>query len=107
MAEFVEVFKATKRMCKHSNCAVCPLSENGFECMAERWSEMEPDKFERIVMDWAKEHPEPVYPTWLEWMVSEGIMELSQIGIGKTLPKADKPIPADIAEKLGLEPKDE
>ena len=111
MAEFVEVFRAAKRMCKRYDCAMCPLSENGFECMIKPGDEIEPDEVERIVMDWAKEYPEPQYPTWEEWLVKNGILHYNYVGgTGKyiyTMEDAGRAqIPADIAEKLGIEPKE-
>ena len=76
---------------------------------------------EEIVMSWAAEHPEPVYPTWLEWLEKMGIMadihdrlnnykQVMEV-CGKPLysiptTKVFCPIPADIAKKLGIEPKE-
>ena len=73
---------------------------------------------ERIVMDWAAENPEPRYPTWKEWQdtnfpnndalmrpcifESEEYFECKlEIDCEKCM---NKPIPADIAEKLGIKP---
>lgn len=61
---------------------------------------------ENIIAAWAAEHPEPVYETWLEF--------IKRFETGR--PKSDKDfiywmgttsIPADIAQKLALEPKEE
>ena len=55
-------------------------------------------ELERLVMEWAAEHPEPVYPTWAEYLMHV-YQDVSYARIlGET-------IPADIAEKLGIEPK--
>ena len=73
MAEFVEVMKQVNRMCRTylgDQCRECPLnrcdncemdiySENYFTAQAAQ-------KLESIATDWAKEHPEPVYPSWAE-----------------------------------------
>ena len=56
---------------------------------------------ERKVMSWAAEHPEPVYPTWREWLSEQGVLSA-----GGLWEKAFEPIPADIAEKLGIQPKE-
>jgi hypothetical protein len=74
---------------------------------------------EEIVMSWAAEHPEPVYPTWLEWLKSMGVipylMGLVTVrdvdgtfddGHVNITENALKEIPADIAQKLGLQPKE-
>ena len=45
-------------------------------------------------MEWAEAHPEPEYPTWVEWFNSMGGVDCGE------------PIPADIAEKLGIKPKE-
>ena len=53
-----------------------------------------PEEFEHRVMEWAEAHPEPVYPTWgawIKWQMGYDIKDR---------------IPADIAEKLGIEPKE-
>lgn len=46
------------------------------------------------------EAKEPIYPTWQEWLTQEGILSA-----GGLWEKAFRPIPADIAEKLGMKPK--
>jgi hypothetical protein len=71
------------------------------------------------VMLWASEHPEPVYPTWIEWLKKFGIISFepdfhSLLSAYPTRTNSvkvyineegGKPIPADIAQKLGLQPK--
>lgn len=51
MAEFKEVMKQKKRMCEYceENCNSCDGSIFV--------SNSDPDRFEKFVMDWAKEHP--------------------------------------------------
>ena len=74
---------------------------------------------EKNVMQWAAEHPEPVYPTWLEWLKSMGVIPyLMGLVIVRDVDgtfddghvniteNALKEIPADIAQKLGLQPKE-
>jgi hypothetical protein len=85
------------------------------------------DAIEREVMAWAAENPEPEFPTWGEWLESEGICfsrltNYEHIGSfsipqvfeyqidGKTAfmcgDKVNTPIPADMAQKLGIKPKE-
>lgn len=33
-----------------------------------------------MVTAWAAEHPEPVYPTWGEWLEAQGILKTRQLG---------------------------
>jgi hypothetical protein len=69
-------------------------------------------QIEKRVMKWAAEHPEPVYPTWGEWLydmhvVSVQARQTPLPNLYYTIESAMlKPIPADIAEKLGIEPKE-
>ena len=101
MAEFQEVMKQRNRMCKKywtaRSCHGCPIAEEkqAYEgcCLIDLY----PKRYEELVLQWAADHPEPVYPTWIEWFNSLGIMAI----------KADERIPADIAERLGLQPKEE
>ena len=83
MAEFSKVVKDWRRMCDfvsaknydmHCSCIGCPVYElseecNGCDAIFTKWAEtLDWGKFEKIVEQWAEEHPEPVYPTWLEWL---------------------------------------
>lgn len=68
--EFQEVVRQFKRMCGticHADCPMKPLRHD-YGCM-NVWYHR-PSMFESIVSQWAAEHPEPVYPTWKEWMES-------------------------------------
>ena len=110
MAEFRDVMKEFKRMCQRDtrDTQDCPMfcgpSCNIGHC---RWIAFErPDEFERVVMDWAKRHPEPVYPTWKEYfakLYGGGLFGEPLVAIGKL---CEESIPADIARRLGVEPKE-
>lgn len=75
---------------------------------------------ECIIMAWAAEHPEPRYPTWNEWQDSTFPNRSRDVSpcefddasrFNCALMKCDEcmnePIPADIAEKLGIKPIEE
>ena len=69
------------------------------------------EEIEKAITDWAAENPEPVYPTWLEWLETMGLVFYKPITETESratifAPEAIKPIPADIAQKLGIEPKE-
>lgn len=119
MAEFKDVIKQQKRMCDAmENCGRCPLIDADcacrFSCMIEgNFDSAETEMIGHIIMGWAAKHPEPRYPSWSEtWRrlfpdarytpcpESEfGIKMKCKGGCKECL---DKPIPADIAEKLGI-----
>lgn len=54
-----------------------------------------------------KEQPvDAVYPTWDEWLETVGVVSVNpDKGFILMKPEVNNPIPADIAEKLGLQPK--
>ncbi len=62
---------------------------------------------EEKVDAWAAENPEPLYPTWLDYLHTVGLVTKTEncTPYGFDFTKVMKPIPADIAEKLGLKPK--
>jgi hypothetical protein len=64
--------------------------------------EDEAKTIEGFVMAWAANHPEPVYPTWVEWLRQMGVVPSEQKCFHSWL--LDQ-IPAEVAQKLGLEPK--
>lgn len=123
MAEFTEVMRQAKRMCSvHGGiCSYrcCPLA-NGETCRLNVELDGEDyNELERIIMDWAAKHPEPVYPSWaegwrrlfpdskfapcpdcfgLKYRVDECVS-----GLTCTACKA-RPMPAEVAEKLGIKP---
>lgn len=99
MPEFQDTMKQWRRICKaHEHCISCPLRG----CSPDPYlrTDAEIATLEGTIMRWAEEHPEenpePVYPTLAEWLRSIGLAHHRMID----------PIPADIAEKLGLEPKE-
>lgn len=71
MAQFVKVMKQARRIClEHpGDCDGCPLhDDDGLVCrfsLGEKY--LYDDTTERIVLKWAKEHPEPVYPSWYQF----------------------------------------
>lgn len=119
MAKFTKVIHEWARMCKmYSNTGdsmKCPMATNPIcGCMLDNngvsnreISRTEAFKVEVDIMSWAAEHPEPVYPTWYAWLKDMGLTfhdaESSWIGFTERI---HHPIPADIAQKLGLKPKE-
>ena len=120
MTDFVQTMKDWRRMCKHysdegvkrrTSCAdMCPLGHNA-ACGGVMEDALDSDikDLAEEVAKWAAEHPEPVYPTWWEYLCMIGIIP-DTLG-DKTLGEVTLErlmhinIPQDVAEKLGLEPK--
>lgn len=59
MAEFREVMKQLKRMCEKSGCQECAINwrNNEYEISCDEFVLKHTDEAEKIIMDWAKEHP--------------------------------------------------
>lgn len=120
MAEYQEVMKQKQRMCRlYTYCSKgCPLNDIDF-CGKNSGEKIQADfaEVERRVMEWAAEHSEPVYPTWAEYLKTHGFpggisipLDCELRGcppIERFVWLAENHIPADIAEKLGVEPKEE
>ena len=119
MAEhsFQEVMRQFDRMCKaNAGCSGCPLHKrDGVSdgCSIGAFVN-DSGRIEREIMSWAAEHPEPVYPTWYEFLKTNAWEWMRENC--RDWPRDDKTwhrfinearIPADIAEKLGIEPKEE
>ena len=102
MAEFSEVIKQFKRLCMSINPVTCNRGECPMGCknigQCRKLAFERPFYFEKRVMDWAAENPEPQYPTWYEYLTDMYPVAWNMI--------KDKPIPADIAQKLGIEPEE-
>lgn len=133
MAEFTEIVKQAHRMCEtygpHDNdcTTLCPLGEahrpDGMKlCEYIGFTDLESAKeIEKRVLAWAAEHPEPVYPSWYEYQQqtfpghSRWICPMafgvacsckSVTSVQACTKCRNNPIPAEIAEKLGLRPKE-
>ena len=123
---FTDVMRQWRRMCKAfsetPDCEGCPIedmTEHGCDGIySDEFADVvDWNEFARRVMQWAEENPEPVYPTWLEWLTEIGVFEQILSGdyryyvCGKPLcaiPTENifKPMPQEYAEKLGLKPKE-
>lgn len=116
MAEYSEVIKQFKRMCwyyssdkRQKNCPICTSYPNCNIGQCRKIAFEQPECFNDVVMAWAAEHPEPVYPTWYEWLTSIGaVTRKVKPDVASTLIETGllDPIPADMAEKLGVKPKE-
>lgn len=113
MADFVQTMKDWKRMCNameklrpDDSCCGCRLEGYGCPAIYEDDSHVDYADVEKNVTAWAAEHPEPKYPTWgeyLEKVIPHGTRETA---LTFAIYAMNQPIPADIAQKLGIEPKE-
>ena len=113
MADFVQTMKDWRRMCMameklhpDDSCYGCPLE--GYGCPAiyeEDSSHVDYADVEKNVTAWAAEHPEPVYPRWIDWLADVGLIINTADHYAFNFTAAVDQIPADIAQKLGIEPK--
>lgn len=122
MAEFTEVMRWFEKMHERNrllpDCGDCALG-NGPISKCRKMLQEHPKECERVIEQYAAEHAEPRYPTWREWQQMN-----FPYAAGDVYPcafisaidancndyvKCDKcrnqPIPAEIAEKLGIKPK--
>ena len=115
MADYSDVIKHFKRMCRYYNNRAtqndCPLYCKGHGCNIShcRMLAFDDKKFQNVVMTWAEAHKEPVYPTWLEYIMDTQHDCVKAYNDGNdALWKWmwTTPIPADMAEKLGVKPKE-
>ena len=116
--EICDFLKSWKRMCKAmtemNGCEDCQIVRNthSARCGDMPCEMNDVESIVREVEKWAAEHPEPAYPTWEEWLREMDVVEsvqsyLSNQKILTILTNNVKnPIPADIAQKLGIEPKE-
>lgn len=99
MAEFQKVMREWKRMCKSRGNI--PDDFVGAES-ALLFAFDRPEEIERLVMEWAAEHPDPVYPTWTEYFRMIGVFPSWS---GHEILDATH-IPAETAKKLCVAPKE-
>ena len=119
MAEFTEVIRQQRRMCKaYARCEGCPVRwiVNPNKCVCYDLAFENPAMFEERVMKWAEEHPESVYPTWEEWnraISPKAARPICMLNFAGKEACHDwdwcceclkQRIPADIAAKLGIKP---
>ena len=123
MADFVQTMKDWRRMCKtfttdddESCCEGCPImaleiAEHGCDAIFSEWADKADwEEVEDVIETWAAEHP-VVYPTWAEWLVDSGVFPqkmstIPSIAFNTIRDSLSVEIPADIAQKLGIKPKE-
>ena len=102
MAEFKEVMRQYNRMCHtYPQCDGCPFKTEleWDRCRLEVLTEEEDfDIWETTVMEWARNHPEPVYPT-----IRELVNYIMNKITGESVSYETR-IPANIAKEFNILP---
>lgn len=114
MAEWSNVMRQWSRMCaipksyggicsSKQDGYICPMKSNGM-CNKPLTDQTDADreKGEAIIMAWAAEHPEPVYPSIAKYLEQFGITIRRDGSLQADLFKANKPMSADMAKLLGI-----
>lgn len=128
MAEFTEVMRQAQRVCKiycklFEACVNCPLDNKGICMVSTHMGITDYAEAECRILDWAAEHPEPVYPTWKDAWVKlfpnacevpcprkyfdEGCFPIFICAKHDCDRCKALPMDPEIAEKLGIRPKEE
>lgn len=116
MTDSVQAMKDWRRMCKfcsdegmadgrHGCADVCPIGDNPVCGDLQGATDRDIEDAAKAIEKWAEEHPEPRYPTWGEWLQSMGVAVLGSGMLSIHPAIAEQPIPAEMAEKLEIEPK--
>ena len=109
MAEFVEIMEIKKRMDNYyEDCtAGCPLYLTNFCSLSEESLTAEDFKeAEKVMLEWAAEHHDPVYPSIAKYLEQFGIIIRRDGSLQADFFKAHEPMSADMAKLLGIEPKE-
>ena len=97
MTNFGEIIKTINRMPE-------ALAAEQYEAMKS-----DPEAVEKRVLEWAKDNPEPRYPTWGEWLCEMGVSRISSYEGDKIVysctRKFYEEMDAATAQALGIEPK--
>lgn len=104
MAEFKEVMKQYKRMCKsYPDCVDCPFKvELGWDCEPDALMEEEDmDIWETTVMEWARKHPEPK-PVTVRDLLSYIAVHIDPDTCFSIDALLDKEIPKKLVEQFNL-----
>lgn len=74
--------KDAKRICKDNRvCIECPLYSDTYHmCVIKNRvpQDYDLDAIDSHVRQWLKEHPEPVYPTYYNWLTGEGVYDFGE-----------------------------
>lgn len=115
MAEFVEVMRKIRELCaERENCEGCIMMDDIACGVTTGTPGLSEEEIERRVARW--EATKPKYPSWNEaWkqLFPKAVCApcpVPNFGVGKCIASCiacrERPIPAEIAEKLGIRPRE-
>ena len=103
---FLDVMHQFQRMChKHitDRCVGCPMScVNIAQC--RKYAFEHPKVFESRVLEWAGNNPEPIYPTWGQWFITQNLITIDRSGHYLPGDLFETRIPEWVGTRLGIEP---
>ena len=108
---FEETMREWRRMCDtetkegEASCGECPFEDR--DGMCGYIFDLDPTKFEEmagLIKHWSDTHPKVQYPTWGDWFLKRGQVAVTSNGYCHWGDLLNTPIPAEIAEKLGVDP---
>lgn len=108
---FEETMREWRRMCDtetakgEASCGECPFEDRDGMCGSI--FDLDPTKFEEmagLIKHWSDTHPKPQYPTWGEWFLRTCQVSITPNGYNNWDKLLGSQIPAEIAEKLGVDP---
>ena len=122
--EICDFLKNWKRMCNSmtemNECEDCPIVRNtyGARCCDMTCEMRDVENIVREVEKWVAEHPEPAYPTWIDWLRDVGVIPTQEEASRSmrdgvraasfyVIAKAFSQIPADMAKRLEIKPKED
>lgn len=105
MAEFQEMMRGWTEICKNYGttfftCGKCPVYKM---CMISPKcrSSMDIANGEAAITEYIKHHPLPSTPTWIKWMMDNGLIDCVEDGNLKLTPLAYYQMDEDAAKKVG------
>lgn len=114
MRQFVRFCRAQAALAEYAGmnfqCEGCPLEKNKVcNDLPNGIAMKDVADVERVVTAWAAEHPEPVYPTWGEWLEAQGVFkkrQLSEYASDRVVDweKVTSRIPEGFARRHGIAP---
>ena len=115
MAEFMDIIHTIRRICmeQHGECFTCALGKHSCpnNVRFDETDEIMFKKLEDYVLRWKMANPEPIYPSWGEWLLQQGIVLAgTESRNGFTYQTISKKffeqIDPDTAQRLRIEPKE-
>lgn len=107
MAEFQEMMRGWTEICKRhierqDRCNSCPINRTMLcdYVVYNRPTKVIADA-EAVITKYINEHPLPSTPTWIKWMMDNGLIDCVEDGNLKLTPLAYCQMDEDVVKKVG------